>query len=858
MKRLVFIFVLLLVASGFALPSVNATSVPQELPNTPYVLQKDRVTLYHTGTEETITLNKEIWIHDIRGFNTFISTDKKYLVVAGGCFDCSSYQYVIDLADGNVSSKATPIGYKLAGANVESDRLLWTEGGKAVMTSVNGDVVWERDLGTNLISLSTDGQTVFAATTYLEKVEHLSALTGETLLARTFDKQANPIEKQVVFPDAIVYTAGTYNTAHYIYNAKTGKVSLTPPNDYRVKYAVWDNTVHWYSRGTYLVHDLKTDETKAFPIAVSPRLVEDVMIFSDGMRLPLAEYKKLPTEVELFVDKSMNQDGDPSLYKNQVYPVSLKVNSIDGMTRNVSVEQLRPSQSGQTIASPIQSDKVTLIPYDATYLGKNLKGTLNIVEKVQVSLYQYGVNGEVVGESSPNATITIEVATNQGTLTYTGKADKGGRFYIPTARLEVGAKLNVTSSTLSAYAYKQAFTVQAGIPVDQNLALISDSVETGVTFKTVPNGKISLYVKERYHDYYDVIQADGNGIARFTDTVDSLRKGVQIFYQPFGGFKATEKNFVVFDKTEPVFSLQNIPQGGDTSLTISSTMNNVVYTYYVNDNLVGTGKTITLSAPLANNDLIRVVAKNGDRTKTLEHRVIATGPTILQVTDVAMTATHTVVSVRRDTLAKLEFFINGKLTTATPVTSTRFTIPAKPGDVVLVRLTRGGQKLDTRLALPQVTFSNIRLHDEQTKWVGMVLPNSNAVLMNGSKQIASGKSSSTGRVVMSLAPQSLGSKVTLISTRGVYRFVQTVSVKAGLTPKISAAAPLNTSRSLTVNSNVDYGTITIHRGTTLVATKAVTSMSTPVAIPAQKSGTKLTVKLTTPKGRVHTVYVTVR
>lgn len=818
--------------------------------NSPYVITMDGKELYHVGTGERIPLSKELDLHWSYQKNAVMSVDGQHLVFTSGCTDCSTTRHVIDL-NGQVTSKTVPDTYRIVGADVAQDRLLWATWTTVMMTNLQGDIIWERSgLGT-AVTLSTDGQTVIAAQHDLSDIAHVNAATGETESIQSHDVKVQVRDKEALAFDGVI----AYPDQGYVYLEASQRLVALPAS-YDMEYAEEDGLLHWYSQGVYGVLDIASGELKTYNPIVYPRLYPGILAFSDRT-VPLSSYKQMPTQLEFQVDKRANADGDPFLYVGRPYPLSVVSTNLDGVTGTIPFEQLTANKSNE-VSSPQVFSYVTDANYNLTYMGKTFSGTLYSYNVGKVSIRKFGLAGEIVGQTAPRARMTVRVHQGEGEpLQYSTTATATGEFQVATERLTPGTTFTVTSLANGSAVYRQPFTVPVPNPEANTIEVLGDSVETGVLFKTVPNGKIDVFVKEHFHSWYDTLQADASGIARVTGTVDPLAKGVKVTYAP-AGTEGVEKELVVFERKEPSFTFQVTPNAGDTTLTYASTAKLITYKTYVNDVFVGDGRTIALPKALQDGDVIRVVATTGDRSKTLEHRVVAVGPTILQVTDVAMTATHTVVSVRRDTRAELQFFINGKRTTATPVSSTRFTIPARPGDIVLVRIVRGGQKLDTRLALPKVTFSNIRLHDEQKTWVGMVLPNSSVTLQNGATRIASGKSSSTGRVVMNLAPQPIKSKVTLVSTRGVYRFVQTVYVKAGLTPKFTVTTPTSSSRSLTVNANIDYGKVSIHRGSTLLASKTVTSKSTVVSMAAQKSGTRLTIKLTTPKGRTQTLYVTVR
>ncbi|WP_214759590.1 hypothetical protein [Exiguobacterium sp. s129] len=854
MKQLLWALLLAVFLPIFSLPDSVEAGEPlpnhYRISNSPYVITMDGKELYHVETGERIPLSTELDLHWSNDKNAVMSVDGQHLVVTIGCGICSTSSYIIDL-DGQITSHWVPENYRIVGADVAHDRLLWATWTEVIMTNLQGDVIWKRsDLGT-AVTLSTDGQTVIAAQHDLLKIDRVNAVTGETESTQTFDVKVQVRDKEALAFDGVI----AYPEQGYVYLEATRQL-IALPEWYNVQYAEEDGFLHWYSQGMYGVLHTATGELKTYNPIVYPTLFPGVLAFSD-QTIPLSSYKQMPTQLEFEVDKGANTEGDPYLYVDRSYPITFKSTNLDGVTETIPFERLRANKSNE-VTSPQVFSYVTDVNYDLTYMGKTFSGTLFSYNLGDVSIRKFGLAGEIVGQTAPRAGVTVRVHQDgKEPIQYSTKATLSGEFRMTTERLAPGTTFTVTSLASRTAVYRQTFTVPVPNPEANTIEVLGDSVETGVMFKTVPNGKIDVFVKEQFHSWYDTIQADASGIARVTGTVDPLAKGVSVTYAP-AGTEGVEKELVVFEWAEPTFTFQVTPNAGDTTLSYASTAKGITYKTYVNDVFVGDGRTLTLPKALQDGDVIRTVATVGDRSTTTEHRVVAVGPTILQVTDVAMTATHTVVSVRRDVKADLQFYINGKRTTATPVSSTRFTVPARPGDIVLVRLVRGGKKLDTRLALPKVTFSNIRLHDEQKTWIGMVLPNSSVTLQNGSTRIASGKSSSTGRVVMNLAPQPIKSKVTLVSKRGMYRFVQTVYVKAGLTPKFTVTTPTSTSRSVTVNANIDYGKVTIYRGSTLLASKTVTSKSTSVSMAAQKSGTRLTVRMTTPKGRSQTIYVTVR
>lgn len=222
-------------------------------------------------------------------------------------------------------------------------------------------------------------------------------------------------------------------------------------------------------------------------------------------------------------------------------------------------------------------------------------------------------------------------------------------------------------------------------------------------------------------------------------------------------------------------------------------------------------------------------------------------PTV-DVTDVLLMKTNAVFSVKKDASTTLRFLVDGQSVTAKQLSPTRYQLPVKPGATVTVRGTNQARVQDKAIVLPETVLSQLRINNEISSWTGIFLPNS-AVTLTSPNGVVKATASSTGRVTLRFPRFTTGQEVTLLSQEGMFRHQQKMTVTEGVTPTITVGALTNASRSVAVKANVNYGTITVLRGTTVLATHTVTATNSTVAISPQSKGTKLTVRLVTPRGK---------
>lgn len=231
-------------------------------------------------------------------------------------------------------------------------------------------------------------------------------------------------------------------------------------------------------------------------------------------------------------------------------------------------------------------------------------------------------------------------------------------------------------------------------------------------------------------------------------------------------------------------------------------------------------------------------------------------PTI-DVTDVLLMKTNAVFSVKKDASATLRFLVDGQAVTVKQLSPTRYQLPVKPGATVTVRATNRTRTHDETVVLPATVLSQLKINNEISSWTGIFLPNS-AVTLTGPNGVVKAMASSSGRVTLRFPRFTTGQAVTLLSQDGKFRHQQKMTVTEGIAPTITVGSITSTSRTVTVKANVNYGTLTVSRGTTVLATRNVTTTSSSLTIAPQRKGTKLTVKLVTPRGKVTTRTVEVK
>ena len=219
--------------------------------------------------------------------------------------------------------------------------------------------------------------------------------------------------------------------------------------------------------------------------------------------------------------------------------------------------------------------------------------------------------------------------------------------------------------------------------------------------------------------------------------------------------------------------------------------------------------------------------------------------------------TNAVFTVKRETTSPLRFYVDGQLVTSKALSATRHQFPVKPGATVKVVNTSQGRAYEQEVTLPKTTLSVLTVNDEIDTWTGIFLPNS-TVTLTGPSGVTTAKASSTGRVTLKFPRFTKGQSVTLLSRDGRLRHQQKMTVTEGVAPKLTIGALTSASQSVSVTANVNYGTLTVMRGTTVLATRNVTTKTTAVTIPAQRKGTKLTVKLVTPRGKTTTQQIEVK
>lgn len=389
---------------------------------------------------------------------------------------------------------------------------------------------------------------------------------------------------------------------------------------------------------------------------------------------------------------------------------------------------------------------------------------------------------------------------------------------------------------------------------------------TEITGKTAPNASVWVAYRQFDETQYrgTSVQADAEGVYRLK-LGTTLWAGGKITVSHSSNTSLAEKVEVTttereaFDNGVALVSLSRY--NGAVFKTAPGETVEIMY----NDPYMRTGATAVADAsgivrfkkefPI-NGRVYYKLGRDTDESYRMETVKEEYGLPTIDVTDVLLMKTNAVFSLKKDAGVSVRFLVDGQVVTAKQLSSTRYQLPVKPGATVTIRATNRTRTHDETVVLPTTLLSQLKINNEISSWTGIFLPNS-AVTLTGPNGVTKATASATGRVTLRFPRFTTGQTVTLLSKDGIFRHQQKMAVTEGITPSITVGVITSTSRSVSAKANISYGTLTVSRGTTVLATRNVAATSSSLAIAPQRKGTKLTVKLVTPRGKVatKTVYV---
>lgn len=766
---------------------------------------------------------------------------------------------------------------RLVSTNVTTGMMLWADDEKYIITSMSGDILGSLTKGSDPVySLLDDGNVLAFAdgqvtkrTVTGEVLETISSYSGQVRWARHM-KEAN--QWFVIKSD---------DSEHmFIFDLATKRwIEKDAPN---ISNLTWkDGTYYFMTREMYTTfyvsYNVSTNEWKEAPI-------DDADIRQHGPWYVFGMKKtevytpeslwKAPWQLNVNVPKTTNryEVGRP-------YEVNGTATLVDGTALPIPATELTARLAYQDDPFVWEQGKLTLQTnesYDMIFKWNDFERRLDLWASNYVPLTldpPTGVLGPISGETAPNTPVFVSVTKNlyqsnssDSLLNYqsaTIRSDESGRYTWQPARwFTPGSRVTVKiGSGSGVYADPiELQTVKESDDTSSNgISVLTKTVTSGVTLKTTPNAAVDVLI--RSGKYYEISneQADEDGLISIKEVnTMPVDIGTKVYFKlkeaPASAFRLT----TVETRVEPpVFSWTRTPLMYDKSINITSSTDQA-YRIYRNGTHVATTRVMpyTFDTPLKEGDVILVTRSSGDATYELTKTVRAFTPT-LSVTDTLMTKTQATLSIKKTSTATVRFYVNDKLVSAKRLSTTRYTVPAKPGDRVRVKASVGSKSRDVSLELPKTSLSTLSINDEKSLWVGYMIPNSAVTLKNGSKVLATAKASSTGRVTLRFTRQPVNATLSLTSQSGTFRHVQTAKVTTGPTPTLVTTIPSSASKTLKATSNVAYGTLTLTRGSTVLAKKTVTATSTTLNFTPQKKGTKLTLRLVTPKGRsvTKTIYV---
>ncbi|WP_215115030.1 hypothetical protein [Exiguobacterium sp. s70] len=762
--------------------------------------------------------------------------------------------------------------------NLAAETVLWTDDKKYVTTSLSGKILGSIQMGSmyeaygllddgNVLAF-VDGQ-VTKRTPSGEALETLGSYTGQV-------RGASLIKGSDQW---IVAKAGESDTL-FIFDFVTKRwIEKEAPS---VRDLTWEDGVYYFTiRKTYTTfyvsYNVATNEWREAPI-------DDVFVERRGSWYVFSENRsagytpesfwKAPWQLNVNVPKTTTryEVGRP-------YDVNGTVTLVDGTVLPVPGDALAVSLDRQEAPFLWEQGNLTLQTnesYNTIFKWNDLERRLDLWASNYVPLTldpPKGVLGPISGQTTPDTPVFISVTKNlyqanssDSLLNYqsaTVRSDESGRYtwqparwFTPGSRVtvKIGSGSGVYADPIELQTVKESDDTSSN-----DISVLTNTVTSGVTLKTTPHAAVDVLI--RSGKYYEISneQADEEGLISIKefDTMP-VDIGTKVYFKlkeaPASAFRLT----TVETRVEPpVFTWTRTPLMYDKSINVTSSTDQA-YRIYRNGTHVATTRTMpyTFETPLKEGEVILVTRSSGDATYELTKTVRAFTPT-LSVTDTLMTKTQATLSIKKTSTATVRFYVNDKLVSAKRLSTTRYTIPAKPGDRVRVKASVGSKSRDVSLELPKTSLSTLSINDEKSLWVGYMIPNSTVTLKNGSKVLATAKASSTGRVTLRFTRQPVNATLSLTSQSGTFRHVQTAKVTTGPTPTLVTTIPSSASKTLKATSNVAYGTLTLTRGSTVIAKKTVTATSTTLSFTPQKKGTKLTLRLVTPKGRsvTKTIYV---
>lgn len=762
--------------------------------------------------------------------------------------------------------------------NLAAETVLWTDDKKYVTTSISGDILGSIPVASmyeaygllddgNVLAF-VDGQ-VTKRTPSGEVLETLSTYSGRVSGA-SFIEEAN--QWVVANDDSDTLLIFDMTTKQWI--------EKEAPS---ARYLIWKDGVYYFTirkmyTTFYVSYNVATNEWRESPI-------DDVFVQRRGSWYVFSENRsagytpesfwKAPWQLQVNVPKTTTR------YEvGRTYDVNGTVTLVDGTVLPVQEDALTVSLDRQEEPFLWEQGKLTLQAnesYNTIFKWNDLERRLDLWASNYVPLTldpPTGVLGPISGKTAPNTLVFVSVTKSgyqysdpiDSLVNYQSKtvqSDETGRFiWQPTRWFAPGSRVNVrigSASSVYADPIERVTVKESGDTSQNGITLVTNSVKSGVTLQTTPHAAVEIVARSEWGYETWSEQADENGILNIKSFSHIwFGVGTKIYYKlkesPASQFRLAEVK-TTYDP--PVFTWTRTPLMYDKSINVTSSIDQA-YRIYRNGVHVATTRAMpyTFDSPLKEGEVILVTRSSGEATYELTKTVRAFTPT-LSVTDTLITKTQATLSIKKTSTATVRFYVNDKLVSAKRLSTTRYTVPAKPGDRVRVKASVGSKSREVSLTLPKTSLSTLSINDEKSLWVGYVIPNSTVTLKKGSTVLATAKASSTGRVTLRFSRQPVNTTLSLTSQNGTFRHVQSVKVTTGPTPTLVTTIPSSASKTLKATSNVAYGTLTLTRGSTLLAKKTVTATSTTLSFTPQKKGTKLTLRLVTPKGRsvTKTIYV---
>lgn len=756
-----------------------------------------------------------------------------------------------------------------------------------MLTDLSGVVKWTYPISYNEnLILGTTINELVAVNKTNHTITQLSLETGAVLGETSYPNESVSIQSESKTDK--LFLQGDEHL--YVYDLETQDIQPFNLNN-QIQF---DFTSMMYHEGIYYgltfsksmvtinLTDGKITETKLRSRNTNSRfdIVEGSYFIQDNKwMMPIERFGAKPKEMYMWL-KSTDGLDDEHEWFGKSYQLMLTVTTVDGAEHTAPVVDL-PEVVTEVESTQLFEEDYIIPSFDQAFSLKlhfamlanrqSFKPVKQLPLQVD-PLLNDGAIGDIKGTTAPNATVYVscEKAT-YSICSGTVQADEAGRFTFSRGIIEGNQTVELYVSDTWEYFQATEASVKKKIVLQQPVIknptkILTDTLIEGVSVQTDPYAKIEVrQLNSKSNFKVKEVQADAKGFAQLTTYHSSQPFSYGVFFRVLETDRPYEMVYVSKDYPMPSVSWTKLPKTGDTTITVYndkldpqlkiSRDGRTEVTKFLTKGL----NVISLKEPLREGQTIKLVASfRPELAQTFEKKVTSDAPKVLAVKDVLVTASSAIFTLTHDPNVDINFISNGVVLYTRIVGTDRYHISVKPGTTVVIESSYGTKRKTLSYKVPNATIQSLILTDEMTKRVGKTLPNAKVTLKIGSKIIATSKSNASGIYSLTFNRPRVGAKISFEAKSGIHRDAKSVIVKAGPRPTVTIGKIRSSTKSVTVKTNVAYGTIYVYKGSKVIAKKSISKTTNNVYIGSHRRGTKLTFKVVTPAKRtsqsIKTIY----